>query len=153
MYSTAPASHPSPIVDMIPFNGGPDVHAETNRLLIVDDEAGVTRAIAMIARELAFDVQIVNTPGRALDAFLSFRPHVAMIDMIMPEKDGIDVLNVILLTGIPVHLMLTSGFSENYLRLAEAVVRFHDGARYSILRKPFRRHELITALSRLVVID
>ena len=46
--------------------------------------------------------------------------------MIMPEKDGIDVLNEILLTGIPVKVVLTSGYSDSYLRLAEGVAKFHD---------------------------
>ena len=36
-----------------------------------------------------------------------------MLDMIMPEKDGIDVLNEVLLTGIPVKVVLTSGFSDS----------------------------------------
>jgi CheY-like chemotaxis protein len=67
----------------------------------------------------------------------------------MPEKDGIDVLNEILLTGIPVKVILTSGFSESYLRLAEGVAKFHDNENVSILRKPFRREELITMLTEL----
>ena len=74
-----------------------------------------------------------------------------MLDMIMPEKDGIDVLNEILLTGIPVKVILTSGFSDSYLRLAEGVARFHDNEDVSVLRKPFRREELITLLQKLTV--
>jgi CheY-like chemotaxis protein len=73
-----------------------------------------------------------------------------MIDMIMPEKDGIDVLNEVLLTGIPVKVVLTSGFSESYLRLAEGVAKFHDNPNVSTLRKPFRREELVQLLTRLM---
>ncbi len=69
--------------------------------------------------------------------------------MIMPEKDGIDVLNEILLTGIPVKVVLTSGFSESYLRLAGGVARFHEHPNVSILRKPFRRDELTNLLREL----
>jgi hypothetical protein len=36
-----------------------------------------------------------------------------MLDMIIPEKDGIDLLNEILLTGIPVKIVLTSDFSDS----------------------------------------
>ena len=74
---------------------------------------------------------------------------VLMLDMIMPEKDGIDVLNEVLLTGIPVKVVLTSGFSESYLRLAEGVARFHDNPNVSVLRKPFRREELMQLLREL----
>jgi CheY-like chemotaxis protein len=69
--------------------------------------------------------------------------------MIMPEKDGIDVLNEVLLTGIPVKVVLTSGFSDSYLRLAEGVAKFHENPDVSVLRKPFRRDELIALLQRL----
>ena len=67
----------------------------------------------------------------------------------MPEKDGIDVLNEILLTGIPVKVILTSGFSDAHLRLAEGVAKFHDNEHVSVLRKPFRRDELMALLKEL----
>ncbi len=69
--------------------------------------------------------------------------------MIMPEKDGIDVLNEILLTGLPVKVVLTSGFSDSYLRLAEGVAKFHENPDVSVLRKPFRRQELVKLLTEL----
>ena len=46
-------------------------------------------------------------------------------------------------------VVLTSGFSDSYLRLAEGVAKFHDNPNVSILRKPFRREELIELLREL----
>lgn len=125
--------------------------AEGNRLLVIDDQAGITRVVTLIATRMGIETQSINLPNQALEAFLAFRPNIVILDMIMPEKDGIDVLNELLLTGITAHMVLTSGFSENYLRLAEAVVKFHDNASCSVLRKPFRRHELVAELSRHMV--
>ena len=45
-------------------------------------------------------------------------------------------------------VVLTSGFSDSYLRLAEGVAKFHDNPNVSILRKPFRRDELVDLLTR-----
>lgn len=67
----------------------------------------------------------------------------------MPEKDGIDVLNEVLLTGIPSKIILTSGYSEAYLRLAEGAAKFHESGQVSILKKPFRRGDLIGLLTEL----
>jgi hypothetical protein len=53
------------------------------------------------------------------------------------------------LTGIPVKIVLTSGFSDSYLRLAEGVAKFHENEDVSVLRKPFRREELVTLLRDL----
>ena len=121
---------------------------ESRRLLVIDDQPGITRVVKLIANEMGIETEGVNLPARALDMFLSFRPDIVMIDMIMPEMDGIEILNEILLTGCQPHVILMTGFGEGYLRLAEALTRFHDHERYSMLRKPFRREELADELNR-----
>lgn len=121
----------------------------TKKLLVVDDQTGITRVVELIARQLGLNVRSLNSSSEATETFIAFKPDVLMLDMIMPEKDGIDVLNEVLLTGIPVKVVLTSGFSESYLRLAEGVARFHDNPNVSVLRKPFRREELMQLLREL----
>jgi CheY-like chemotaxis protein len=119
------------------------------KLLVVDDQSGITRVVEMIARQLGLNVRSLNSSAQATETFIAFKPDILMLDMIMPEKDGIDVLNEILLTGYPVKIVLTSGFSDSFLRLAEGVAKFHDNPNVSVLRKPFRREELIDLLSML----
>ena len=109
------------------------------KLLVIDDQTGITKVVELIARQLGLNAKSLNSSSNATEVFIAFKPDVVMLDMIMPEKDGIDVLNEILLTGIPVKVILTSGFSDSYLRLAEGVARFHDNEHVSVLRKPFRR--------------
>jgi len=117
------------------------------KLLIIDDQAGTTKVVGMIATQMGLDVRATNSPMRATETFLEYRPDIVMLDMIMPEKDGIEVLNEILLTGIPSRIVLTSGLSTGFLRLAERVAKFHDNPAVAILRKPFKRAELISALT------
>ena len=119
------------------------------KLLVIDDQTGITKVVELIARQLGLDVRSVNSSAQATETFIEFKPDVLMLDMIMPEKDGIDVLNEVLLTGIPVKVVLTSGFSNSYLRLAEGVAKFHDHPNVSVLRKPFRREEVMKLLSDL----
>jgi two-component system response regulator MtrA len=119
------------------------------KLLVIDDQSGITKVVELIAKELGLNTRSLNNSSEATEVFIAFKPDVVMLDMIMPEKDGIDVLNEILLTGIPVKVILTSGFSDSYLRLAEGVAKFHANDQVSILRKPFRRDELVTLLNNL----
>src|SRR3954454_17645049 len=119
------------------------------KLLVIDDQTGITKVVEMIARQLGLNARSLNSSAQATETFIAFKPDVLILDMIMPEKDGIDVLNEILLTGLPVKVVLTSGFSDAYLRLAEGVAKFHDNKNVSILRKPFRREELVTLLRDL----
>jgi CheY-like chemotaxis protein len=119
------------------------------KLLVIDDQTGITKVVELIARQLGLNVRTLNSSLQATEVFMAFKPDVLMLDMIMPEKDGIDVLNEVLLTGIPVKIILTSGFSDAYLRLAAGVAKFHDNENVSILRKPFRREELVALLKEL----
>lgn len=119
------------------------------KLLIVDDQPGITKVVGLIARQLGLEFKALNNSEHATEAFIDFRPDILMLDMIMPEKDGIDVLNEILLTGIPARIVLTSGYSDAYLRLGEGVAKFHESGRVSILKKPFRRADLVSLLSDL----
>ncbi len=112
------------------------------KLLIVDDDAGLTKAYARIGTDAGFEVRVVNDPLNATEAFLAFKPDIAVIDMIMPEKDGIDVLNELLLTGVPTRFIVTSGYGDAMLRLAEGVAKFHSNGRVSVLKKPIRRAQL-----------
>ena len=116
------------------------------KLLVIDDQAGVAKAVSRVASELGYDAKTLTSPDQALEIYIDYKPDVVMVDMIMPEKDGIDVLNEIMLTGHRARVVLTSGLSNAYLRLAEQVAKFHDCTDVCVLRKPFRRNELMAVL-------
>jgi len=94
-------------------------------------------------------VKAINDSAEAIDAFLDFTPEVVVLDLVMPEKDGIDVLNEILATGVQARIIVMSGYGENYLRLAEGLAKFHDNENVSVMRKPFRRDDLVTLLQKV----
>lgn len=116
------------------------------RLLIVDDNAQFARTVARLAAPLGFIAEQCSDPNRALDAFLAFKPDVMMIDMCMPEKDGVEVADEVLLTGIPVGIIFASGYGSAYLSMARGVAEYHDNKNVALLGKPFRRHELAEVL-------
>jgi CheY-like chemotaxis protein len=116
------------------------------KLLIIDDQQGVAKVVGLIASAIGYETRVLTSPMGAIDVFIDFNPDVVILDMIMPGKDGIDVLNEILLTGLQPRIILTSGFSDGYLRLAKGIAQFHANDDIAVLRKPFRRHELVAML-------
>jgi len=122
----------------------------SERLLVVDDDVRLTRTVALTATQLGMNTRQINDPSTALDAFITFRPGVILLDVFMPEVDGIDVLGEILLTGIPTRIILTSGGDEELLRVALEAARFHGATDAIVLAKPFRRAELVAALTEAV---
>jgi len=119
------------------------------KVLIVDDEAGFIQVVGSIAGQLVWKSSHSAAHAAPLGVFIDCMPDVLILDMVMPGKDGIDVLNDILSAGIPVQIVLTSGFGDAYLRLAESVAKYHGFEPVHILRKPFRRDQLIKLLKRL----
>ncbi|MBN8875874.1 MAG: response regulator [Rhodospirillales bacterium] len=123
------------------------------KLLIVDDQVGITKVVGLLAEKIGLEVKAVTDSNTATETFIEYRPDILMLDMIMPEKDGIDVLNEILLTGIPAQIVLTSGFSDAYLRLAQGVAKFHELDQVQILRKPYRREQLEAVLKGAAAVE
>ena len=60
---------------------------EKKRILVVDDEAGFTRLLKLALR--TYEIREENDPTRALQAALEFRPDLVLLDVIMPEVDGV----------------------------------------------------------------
>jgi len=120
--------------------------AMSKKLLVVDDHAGVRSVLATIAGAMGLDTRVVGEPQLATETFINFRPDAVLLDMIMPEHDGIDIFAEMLLTGFPARFILMSEFSDAYLRLARGVAAFHGAEQPAALRKPLRRDQVAVVL-------
>ena len=120
--------------------------AMTRKLLVVDDQDSITKIVSKIASEIGYDVRTVTDPGSAFQAFDEFKPDVLIIDLVMPEVDGIDVLHAVLAAGTAAQIIIMSGFGKSYLRLGQSVAAFHSHAQIRTLAKPFRKADLTALL-------
>ncbi len=120
------------------------------KLLVIDDQAGINAAVVRIANDLGLQTMAIREPLEATEAFLKFAPDLVMLDMIMPEKDGVELLDEMMLTGQPTKFIIMSGYGDAYLRLAQGVAAFHGVKQITVLRKPFRREELDALLRSML---
>jgi two-component system OmpR family response regulator len=65
--------------------------ADAHRVLVVDDEENIADVIAMALRFQGFAVETAGTGGDALAAVSSFRPHLMVLDVMLPDMEGFDV--------------------------------------------------------------
>ena len=64
-------------------------HEEHRRILLIDDEVGFTKLLKMnLERQGSYLVRILNDPLIALDNSAAYRPHLIILDMVMPGGDG-----------------------------------------------------------------
>jgi two-component system OmpR family response regulator len=66
--------------------------SEPPRILVVDDEPSITDLLAMALRYEGMDVAVSNLGRQALDAMTTFRPHLVVLDVMLPDLSGFDVL-------------------------------------------------------------
>jgi two-component system OmpR family response regulator len=61
------------------------------RVLVVDDEPNIVDVITMALRYEGFDVASAGTGAEALSAVRDHRPHVMLLDVMLPDMEGFDV--------------------------------------------------------------
>jgi two-component system OmpR family response regulator len=64
---------------------------DTLRVLVVDDEQNIADVIAMALRYQGFSVETAGTGKEALDGVAAFRPHLMVLDVMLPDMEGFDV--------------------------------------------------------------
>jgi DNA-binding NtrC family response regulator len=138
------------------------VTAHSPRLLVVDDEPGVLRLIERFARKIGFDVTTAASGKEALARLASEKAAVALVDLRMPEVDGLEVLRGIRAADPNCQVILMTGHAS----LETAIEAIKLGAT-DYLSKPFdfdrlekllagvrdeidRRRALLAAESRMV---
>lgn len=113
-------------------------------VLIVDDDAMVRSVLAEQIREAGHSVLLAEDGDVALELTAKHAPDVAIVDIIMPGKDGVQTITNMRITHPGVRIVAISGDtnSEVYLRAAANM-----GVRAG-LQKPFSRQQVLDALSR-----
>ncbi len=105
-------------------------------VLIVDDEPGILRLIKLELEVQGFDVTAATSGKEALELAAASRPDIAVLDVMMPEMDGIELMHRLRARGpIPV-IMLTARGGE-----ADRVKGLESGAD-DYIAKPFSPDEL-----------
>jgi two-component system OmpR family response regulator len=65
--------------------------AETHRILVVDDEPNIVDVVSMALRFQGFDIESAGTGTDALAAVAAFKPHLIVLDVMLPDMEGFDV--------------------------------------------------------------
>ncbi len=68
-----------------------DAAGEGTRILVVDDEESITDLLSMALRYERFQVEVAHTGRQAMRAVGEFRPHLIVLDVMLPDWDGFEV--------------------------------------------------------------
>jgi two-component system KDP operon response regulator KdpE len=110
------------------------------RILVCDDEPQILRALRVILREADFEVVPASTAQEALDAAAVQPPDAAILDLLLPDGDGIEVTRSIReWSEMPILVLSAVGEEAEKIRALDA------GAD-DYVTKPFAPGELLARL-------
>jgi two-component system KDP operon response regulator KdpE len=113
----------------------------SGRVLVVDDETQILRALRVILRDAGFEVVTAQTAAEALYAASLRAPEAAIVDLILPDGNGIDVCRSIReWSEMPILVLSAVGEEREKVRALDA------GAD-DYVTKPFGPDELIARLN------
>lgn len=107
---------------------------------IVDDDEAVRLALAFLLTSVGYTVQVHESGQRFLDQFDGTQGAILITDLIMPDTDGLSLLQKID-GSCPVAAILISGDGDA-LNDRTAV----ESGAIGFLRKPFSERELLAAV-------
>jgi two-component system KDP operon response regulator KdpE len=114
--------------------------ADAPRVLVVDDEPQILRALRVVLREAGFEVVAAQSVSEALDRAAVRPPQAAIVDLVLPDGDGIELTRSLReWSEMPILVLSAVGEEEQKVRALEA------GAD-DYVTKPFGARELVARL-------
>jgi two-component system, OmpR family, response regulator len=115
------------------------------RVLVVDDEPNIFDVVSMALRHNGFAVQAADTGTGALAQVREWRPHVLVLDVMLPDMDGFEVAKRLTTehAGVPILFLSARDATSDKVRGLTT-----GGDDY--VTKPFSLEELVARLRNLL---
>ena len=117
--------------------------ADKQHILLVDDDPNISHLVRLYLEKEGFGVTECDRGDTAVEAFRTCNPALVLLDVMLPGKDGLEVLKEIRMTSkVPV-IMLTAK-DETF----DKVLGLELGAD-DYITKPFENKELVATIKEM----
>jgi two-component system KDP operon response regulator KdpE len=112
----------------------------TARILLVDDEPSIQRAVSPLLRSRGYDVTVVGTGAAAVSAARDASPDLVVLDLGLPDLDGTEVCSRIrAFSQVPIVVLSARGGETDKVRAL-------DLGADDYVTKPFGPEELLARI-------
>jgi two-component system, OmpR family, KDP operon response regulator KdpE len=118
--------------------------SDGRRILVCDDEPQILRALRVILRDAGFEVVTATSAEEALDTSAVHPPDAAIVDLVLPDRDGVEVTRLIR-EWSEMPILVLSAVGEE----AEKIRALNAGAD-DYVTKPFRPGELVARVNAVL---
>ncbi|MBN1276996.1 MAG: sigma-54-dependent Fis family transcriptional regulator [Deltaproteobacteria bacterium] len=114
------------------------------KTLVIDDDKNILTTLEVYLEDKGFEVSIANSGVKGLEIFQQEKPDLILLDMKLPDRDGLEVLKEIIASGIKTQVLMITAYAS----IETAVKAVKMGA-FDYLPKPFVPGQLDLVLERL----
>lgn len=114
------------------------------KALVIDDDRNIVQTLEIYFEEKGFIVCTAGTAAEGVSLFLEQRPDIVLLDLRLPDLDGLEVLRRIVASGLPTQVIVITA----YAAVDTAVLAVKMGA-FDYLSKPFVPGQLDLLLEKI----
>jgi two-component system, LuxR family, response regulator FixJ len=119
--------------------------AQTNEVFVVDDDAAVRDALMVALRSEGFAVETFKDAKTFLNVIRLRSPAAVVLDVMLPDESGLDILKTLKTEAYPAPIVLISGHAD----VPMAVEGIKLGA-YDFIEKPFSMDALLNQIKSAI---
>jgi class 3 adenylate cyclase len=124
--------------------------APASRILIVDDTPANIQSLAAILKDKGYQISVATNGKHALDVLARVQPDLILLDVMMPEMDGLETCRRLKAAEQWRHIPVI--FLTAKTEVADIVQGFQLGA-VDYVAKPFNPHELLARVNTHLTMD
>ncbi len=121
--------------------------AGDRRILVVEDEALVADTLRQILSSNGYDTRVAYSAETALNLLSRWAPDLAILDIMLPQMNGIDLVMALVERFPDCRILLISGQPSVDSLLQESRRQGHD---FEILAKPVHPTEMLETIASLL---
>jgi two-component system OmpR family response regulator len=120
-------------------------NSDGHRVLVVDDEPNIAEVVTMALRFQGFEVETAGTGREALAAVTRFKPHMMVLDVMLPDMEGFEVASRLgaQRAGVPIIFLTARDATEDKIRGL-------TGGGDDYMTKPFSLEELVARIRTIL---
>ena len=116
--------------------------ADETAVLVIDDEESMREGCRQILEAEGYRTAVAGDGGQGLRLAEEVRPSVALVDLVMPGMNGMEVIERIAELDPHIVMIVITGYGS-----IESAVEAMQARAYGYLTKPFRDEELVKAVA------
>lgn len=117
------------------------------KILVVDDEPDIIEFLSYNLKKEGFTIKTASTGRQAIDMAVSFNPHLILLDVMMPEMDGIETCGELRANSLTKDVLIAflTARNEDYSQIAG-----FDAGGDDYISKPIKPKVLISRIKALL---